>query len=142
MSVDRDRRRRILVVDNDERERTVAARALGEDGHEVDTASSKAAVVTLLAQHRYDLVVSNLKMPKLNGPAFYQMLKDCCRDIVPPVIFSLERGYTPEYANFLMRLATPVLMKPVPPGDLRQAVGRLLSARSAVASRSTSSPAS
>ena len=142
MSVDGAVRRRILVVDDDERERADAARALAGAGHVVDTAASKADVATLLAQHRYDLVVSDLKMPELNGPAFYQMLKDCCRGVTPPVIFSLERGYTPEYANFLMRLAAPVLMKPVPATDLCLAVERLLPSPGAVAPHPASSLAS
>jgi CheY-like chemotaxis protein len=118
-------RRRILVVDDNERERVAAARALG-DLHAVDTAASKAEVITLLARHDYDLVLSDLKMPELNGPALYQVLKECCRGATPLVIFSLERGYTPEYANFLMRSAAPVLMKPVPAADLCHAVERLL----------------
>ncbi|HET9924993.1 MAG TPA: response regulator [Methylomirabilota bacterium] len=131
MSAEPSGRRRILVVDDDERERVAAARALGEAGHAVDTAASKAEVVALLAKHDYDLVLSDLKMPELNGPAFYQVLKECCRGTTPPVIFSIERGYTPEYANFLMRLAAPVLMKPVPAADLCLAVGRLLPPRPA-----------
>jgi two-component system capsular synthesis sensor histidine kinase RcsC len=141
MSAEAGGRRRILVVDDDERERAGAARALGEAGHSVDTAASKADVVTLLAKHDYDLVLSDLKMPELNGPTFYQVLKECCRGTTPPVIFSIERGYTPEYANFLMRLAAPVLMKPVPAGDLCQAVARLLPSRPA-APRAASSLAS
>ena len=118
--------RRILVVDDDERERAGATQALGEAGHVVDSAATKADVVTLLAAHDYDLVLADLKMPGINGPAFYRMLKEACRGATPPVIFSLQRGYTPEYANFLMRLAAPVLMKPLPAADLRQAVERLL----------------
>lgn len=119
-------RRRILVVDDDERERAGAAQALGEAGYVVDSAATKAEVVTLLAKHNYDLVLADLKMPGINGPAFYQMLREACRGTTPPVIFSLQRGYTPEYANFLMRLAAPVLMKPLPAAELRQAVERLL----------------
>jgi two-component system phosphate regulon response regulator OmpR len=126
VSPEPNRRRRILVVDDDERDRAGAAQALGEAGHVVDSAATKAEVVTLLATHDYDLVLADLKMPGINGPAFYQMLKEACRGTTPPVIFSLQRGYTPEYANFLMRLAAPVLMKPVPAADLRQAVERLL----------------
>lgn len=126
MSVDAAGRHRILVVDDEERERTRAAQILREAGHVVDTAASRAEVVSLLGQEDYDLVLSDLKMPALNGPAFYQLLKECCRGATPPVIFSLERGYTPEYANFLMRLAAPVLMKPWPAADLCQAVERLL----------------
>jgi DNA-binding response OmpR family regulator len=139
MSADIAGRHRILVVDDDERERAGAARILSEVGHVVDTAASKADVVTLLAQHNYDLVLSDLKMPELNGPAFYQLLKECCRGTTPPVIFSLQRGYTPEYANFLMRLAAPVLMKPVPAADLRLAVERLLPPRPSPAASSLAS---
>jgi DNA-binding response OmpR family regulator len=130
MSVDPTGRARILVVDDEERERQETARILGEAGHVVDTAASKAEVVTLLTRHDYDLVLADLKMRELNGPAFYQVLKECCRT-APPVIFRIERGYTPEYANFLMRSAAPVLMKPVPAADLCQAVERHLPPRPA-----------
>ena len=128
MSTEANGRRRILVVDDDARERARAVDALGQGGYQVDSASSKAEVVSLLARHDYDLVLSDLKMPGINGPAFYQVLKESCRGATPRVIFSLHRGYTPEYANFLMRLAAPVLMKPIPAADLRQAVERALPA--------------
>jgi len=137
MSADR---RRILVVDDAERERRDTARILGEAGYAVDTAASRAEVVRLLGQHGYDLVLADLKMHELNGPALYQLLKECCRT-VPAVIFRIERGYTPEYANFLMRQAAPVLMKPVAAADLCLAVERHLPPRPA-APRAASSLAS
>ncbi len=118
-------RRRILVVDGDGRERRDISRVLGEAGYVVDTAATKADVVTLLGQHGYDLVLADLKMPGLNGPAFYRLLKESCLT-APPVIFRIERGYTPEYANFLMRLAAPVLMKRAPAAELCLAVEREL----------------
>ena len=125
MSEDFTARRRILVVDDDERERQETARILGDAGYAVDTAATKADVVTLLTRHGYDLVLADLQMPDLNGPAFYELLKESCRT-APPVIFRIERGYTPQYANFLMRLAAPVLMKPAPAVDLCLAVERQL----------------
>jgi len=125
MSGDLTGRRRILVMDDSSRERQETARILGEAGYAVDTAATKAEVVALLNQHGYDLVLADLKMPELNGPAFYQLLKESGQT-VPPVIFRIERGYTPEYANFLMRLAAPVLMKPASPADLCLAVERQL----------------
>jgi DNA-binding response OmpR family regulator len=125
-SVDPTSPRRILVVDGDQRERDRAARALSEAGHAVDSAANRADVESLLGMRAYDLVLSDLRMPALNGPVLYQLLKDSCRDVMPAVIFSIARGYTSEYAGFLMRLAAPVLTKPVPAADLRQAVERLL----------------
>lgn len=118
-------RRRILVVDDEERERQETARILVDAGYAVDTAATKADVVTLLTRHGYDLVLADLQMADLNGPAFYELLKESCRT-APPVIFRIERGYTPQYANFLMRLAAPVLMKPAPAADLCLAVERQL----------------
>jgi len=125
MSADYPGRRRILVMDDNERERQETSRVLADAGYAVDTAATKADVVTLLTQHGYDLVLADLQMPGLNGPAFYELLKETCR-IAPPVIFRIERGYTPQYANFLMRLATPVLMKPAAAADLCVAVERQL----------------
>jgi DNA-binding response OmpR family regulator len=118
-------RRRILVMDNEERERQETARILGAAGYAVDTAATKADVMTLLTRHGYDLVLADLQMPDLNGPAFYQLLKESCRT-APRVIFRIKRGYTPQYANFLMRLAAPVLMKPASADDLCLAVERQL----------------
>jgi two-component system, OmpR family, response regulator len=138
MSAPPTSRCRILVVDGDERERDGAARALTEAGHAVDTAATRADVVSLLGERAYDLVLSDLKMPALNGPVFYQLLKDSCRGGTPPVIFSIARGYTPEYASFLMRLAAPVLTKPVPAADLRQAVARMLPPRAGASDSLTS----
>lgn len=67
MSAPPTSRCRILVVDGDERERDGAARALTEAGHAVDTAATRADVVSLLGERAYDLVLSDLKMPALNG---------------------------------------------------------------------------
>jgi DNA-binding response OmpR family regulator len=128
MSADLTGRRRILVMDDDDRERQETSRILGAAGYAVDTAATKADVVTLLNQHGYDLVLADLQMPELNGPAFYELLKKSCRT-APPVIFRIQRGYTPLYANFLMRLAAPVLMKPAPAADLCVAVERQLPPR-------------
>lgn len=125
MSTEVTGRRRILVMDDDERERQETSRILGKAGYAVDTAATRADVVTLLDQHHYDLVLADLSMPDLNGPALYELL-NASRRFAPPVIFRIERGYTPQYANFLMRLAAPVLMKPAPAADLCLAVERQL----------------
>ncbi|HTG12843.1 MAG TPA: response regulator [Candidatus Eisenbacteria bacterium] len=126
-------RRRILVMDDQERERRETARILGDAGYAVDTAATKADVVTLLTRHGYDLVLADLQMPDLTGPALYKLLKESCRT-APPVIFRIERGFTPQYANFLMRLAAPVLMKRAPAADLCLAVERQLPPGPAAAS--------
>jgi len=58
---------RILVVDDDERLSRAVARALGMDGHAVDTATSAAEARAQVAASRYDLFVLDVRMPGEDG---------------------------------------------------------------------------
>jgi DNA-binding NtrC family response regulator len=65
----RARRKRVLVAEDDDGLRELMARALEEDGYEVDEAMSGFELSGLLARpgNRYDLVVSDLRMPGQSG---------------------------------------------------------------------------
>src|SRR5271170_3767244 len=59
---------RILVADDQEMMRDSLAATLARDGHEVIAAGDgPAAVGRLSAQGRFDLLISDLKMPKMTG---------------------------------------------------------------------------
>jgi DNA-binding response OmpR family regulator len=120
---------RTLVVESD---RTVAgsvASALWIAGHVVDTASTRADALALMMRHRYGLVVSNLRMPDLNGPALYEELAKLSPRTLPPLIFITQSAFSPEYSTFLMEVGAALLVKPVSPAQLWQSVERLLARR-------------
>ena len=120
---------RTLVVESD---RTVAgsvASALRIAGHVVDTASTRADALALMTRHRYGLVVSNLHMPDLNGPALYEELAQLSPRTLPPLIFITQSAFSPEYSTFLIEVGAPLLVKPVGPAQLWQSVERLLARR-------------
>lgn len=85
-------------------------------------ADTRADVVSLLGERLYDPVISDLRMPALNAPVFYQLLKDSCGGFTPPVIFSIARGHTPNYAAFLMRLVSSRSRFPPPISARRSSV--------------------
>src|SRR3954468_18601869 len=59
---------RILVVDDQEMMRDSLAATLAREGHEVVAAGDgAAAVVRLSANAKFDLLISDMKMPKLSG---------------------------------------------------------------------------
>lgn len=60
---------KLLIVEDDESVRTLAARALERDGHSVTIAADGAQGLTLIRQQRgsYDLVVSDIRMPEMDG---------------------------------------------------------------------------
>src|SRR6185437_8660346 len=58
---------RILVVDDQEMIRDSLAATLAREGHDVVAAGDGQAAVGRLAGARFDLLISDLKMPKMTG---------------------------------------------------------------------------
>ncbi len=72
--------KRILVVDDDDNLRELLAIVLSQDGRVVDTARDGIEALELLNQNRYDLIISDLRMPGLNGLALYEALRATPQD--------------------------------------------------------------
>jgi signal transduction histidine kinase len=81
-----DRTARVLVVDDDEDVRNVAAAMIEELGFEVEAAASGDSALALLQVRAFELIVSDLAMPGMNGIEFAQR----AREIAPqtPVLFA------------------------------------------------------
>ena len=66
---------RILVVDDEEIVRKSFSRVLADDGFEVETAENGEAAIGILAERSFDLVVTDLRMPKVDGRALLRHVK-------------------------------------------------------------------
>ena len=126
--------RRILVVEDDDALREVLTVALSRDGHTVDGACDGTEALALLEQQPYDLVLSDLRMPRTDGPSLYETLRTRHHFPVrfatklPRVIFMT--GNAAEHAEFLRGTTDPILEKPFPLRVVRQMVSVLLNASS------------
>src|SRR5205085_11390867 len=58
---------RILIVDDQEMMRDSLAATLAREGHEVFAAGDGPLAVTRLSAQKFDLMISDLKMPKMTG---------------------------------------------------------------------------
>jgi CheY-like chemotaxis protein len=117
---------RILVIESDTTVADSVASALRIAGHVVDTAGTRVDALARLKGYRYALVVSNLRMPDLNGPTLYEALAQHSPRTLPRVIFIARSAFSPEHSRFLMEVGVPVLVKPVNPTELWESVERLL----------------
>lgn len=109
--------RRILVVDDEPVPRMAFRRAL-ERVYQVSVAASAAEAATLLQQHDFDLVVTDLKMPGMNGIE----LIDQVRSFKPRQLFMAVSGNLYEYELDLGLREIPGLAKPFSLVDLLEAV--------------------
>ena len=118
--------RLILVVDEEAATRQSLIDVLSLDGHEVDGAGDADSALLLLDQRRYDLVLSDIRMLKLDGPALLDALIERFGDTLPHVVFLTHVAFDPHYGSFLANLRVPVLIKPLKPGRVLELVSRLL----------------
>ena len=82
-------RRRLLVVDDEPIALANLGRVLSKDGYEVATASSGASALRQLREKAFDVVLTDLKMQKVDG---MQVLRRC-KEIDPDVEVILVTGY-------------------------------------------------
>ena len=102
----------ILVVDDSELIRDLVRQHLLEQGHEVILAADGFEAVTLLGTRAFDLILTDLEMPRLNGFQLIEHLKGDpkYRDI--PVIIISGHGELDGIAYCIKRGAEDYLPKP------------------------------
>jgi two-component system NtrC family response regulator len=116
----------ILAVDEEAAVRQSLIDVLSLDGHEVDGAGDADGALLLLDQRRYDLVIADIRMAELDGPALLDALAERFGDDLPHIIFLTRVAFDPHYGSFLTNLRAPVLTKPLKPGRVLELVGRVL----------------
>lgn len=122
--------KRILVVDDDEQLREVLADTLAQPGRAVDIARDGSEALALLDRNHYDLILSDLRMPGLDGPSLYRALQAMRhKTTAPRVIFMTGHSGQGEYADFLKGTTEPMLEKPFSLAVVRQVVSVLLNER-------------
>ena len=76
MSSAPDERPRVLIVDDEKFIRDILADFLGMEGYVVRTAEDGAAALTELGNAHYDLIISDLKMPRMGGIELLEAIGD------------------------------------------------------------------
>ncbi|MBW3635681.1 MAG: response regulator [Armatimonadetes bacterium] len=111
--------RRILVIDDEEPVVMLISEILALDGHEVTPAFNGAEALALLKAGDYDLILSDVRMPAVGGPTFFEILQTTRPDLLPKVIFVTGDTMSHSTQEFLQRASRPVLPKPFDPERLR-----------------------
>lgn len=116
--------RRILYIDDDSRLRSVVAEFLRQLEQDVDLAEDGASGLLRLKQERYDVVITDLGMPEMDGREVTRTIRDWWPDV--PVI--MLTGWPEEVAMQHVDVAerpTRFLQKPPTLDGLRAALAEI-----------------
>lgn len=116
---------RVLVVDDEEGIREFAAEALETEGHEVETAADGAEALAKVRSQGFDIVLTDLKMPKVDGMTLVRELAATQPDV--EVIVLTAHGSVDGAVEAMKLGAFDYLEKPI----ASLAAFRLLVARAA-----------
>jgi two-component system, NtrC family, response regulator PilR len=116
--------RRIIVLDDEQSIQNLLRVILESEGHDVFTTDDGALALKRIQEHGADLVIQDLRMPKMDGLAFLRQLKERYAGI-PSIV--LTAFGTLESTIEAMRLgAYTHLNKPFDTEEIRQTVSRAL----------------
>lgn len=118
--------RQALVVEDEPIIAHVCQRTLTLQGFDVDLAPSGTIAITMVDNKGYDIIVSDIRTPGMNGIQFYHYLTERYPERAGRVIFTTGDVMSKEVAEFLEELRTPWLAKPFTPSDLISVVDRVL----------------
>lgn len=118
---------RILIAEDEPDIRELVAFTLRFAGHEVTTTSNGEEAVQQASQIIPDLILMDVRMPKMTGYDACRLMKTnpALKDI--PVVFLSAKGQDSEIQSGLDAGAEDYLLKPFAPDQLTQRVRAILS---------------
>jgi CheY-like chemotaxis protein len=105
-------RPKILVVDDEPIIAQLITDVLSGDGYDVDVASDGLIALEHIDRDAYDLILSDLRMPGLDGLGLYRQLEQNRPELARRFVFITGTSEHTDYAGLIGDLPVPVLTKP------------------------------
>jgi len=122
----------ILVVDDEENAREGLSKILSKEGYRVDTAANGKEAIDNLKRQRYDLVITDMRMPLMDGFEVLREIKKMDENI--GVIMITAYGEVESYLEAMNMGAFEYINKPVRVNELKRVITKVLEARQKKAS--------
>jgi CheY-like chemotaxis protein len=131
---------RVLIVDDEPEVGALLADILSRDAAGIEVAASGQEALKLLAKREYDAILTDLRMPEMDGPELYRQIEQRWPQRARRVAFITGDALSPTVQTFLAGTGQPYLEKPFVPAEVRKVVQEIVDAaalrRPSVAARS------
>ena len=112
----------VLVIDDEAALAEVVAAALTDAGFRVDRASNGEEALERVSQQPYDLIICDLKMPRVDGPTFYRKVTETMPSLSTKFVFVTGDVAGTDAEPFLAETGCRWLAKPFRLMDLLRLV--------------------
>ncbi|MDP9126856.1 MAG: PAS domain S-box protein [Pseudomonadota bacterium] len=116
----------ILLVDDEVELAQTLADLLEPEGHHIDIAINGAIAVEKLQKATYDVIISDLRMPVMDGPGLYLALRNEFPAYLKRILYVTGDTLSAHVQEFLKENPVPVIEKPYRLKDVRRAVAALI----------------
>jgi two-component system NtrC family sensor kinase len=116
------RNKSILIVDDEPDVAEILADLLAGDGHRVEIAPNGARALEKLRAGAYDAILSDLKMPELDGPSLYRTLAHQSHPLIQRFIFVTGDVLGEKTRQFLEETGVLCVSKPFDLEQVRRAL--------------------
>ena len=114
--------RKILIVDDEAEIRETLAEILSGAQHYVVTAGSGREALERMAADHYDVILTDIRMPDLDGRTLYREIERRWPERARRVVFVTGDSFAATLHEFASEYGRPVIEKPFVPGDVRRVV--------------------
>ncbi|HEX6243031.1 MAG TPA: sigma-54 dependent transcriptional regulator [Polyangiales bacterium] len=114
--------KQVLIADDEANLRRVLTAQLARDGYEVHAVEDGEAALEVLAEHHIDLVITDLRMPKLDGMALLKRIVADYPDL--PVVMITAHGTVDTAVEALKCGAFDYVTKPFDRAELQRVISK------------------
>jgi two-component system NtrC family sensor kinase len=115
-----------LIVDDEAPIAAMLARIVRRLGYEVETAPDGATALRRLAERGFDLIISDIRMPGLDGPGLWRRIAAEHPRLARRMLFVTGDTLSGPAASFLAESGVPCIEKPFHPAQVRAAIEALV----------------
>jgi nitrogen regulation protein NR(I) len=133
-------RKQVLIVDDEPNLRKILSAQLSRDGYDVMTAEDGEQGLAMLKEHHIDLVITDLKMPKVDGMTLLKKALEEEPEL--PIVVITAHGSIDTAVEALKTGAFDFVTKPFDKDEVRQIVAKALKTRELRGADATPAPAS
>src|SRR5215472_4948775 len=118
--------RTVLIVDDEAEIRDALSEILTGARHRVVTANSGREALEKLSTEHYDVILTDIRMPDLDGRALYQEIERRWPGREARVVFVTGDTLASALREFVSESGRPVIEKPFLPSEVRRVVAELV----------------